>query len=298
MTDVIIIGAGPAGLSAAIYAKRAGLSVLVFDKGAAECQLTKAVEVENYLGIPSMSGVELYTRFADHAKQNGIQIVKRGVVRVEKEESLIKVYTKKDEYECKNVIIATGRSHRMLGVDGEERLAGAGVSYCATCDGYFFKDKTVCVVGGGDSALSQLVYLAGICKKVYLIHRREGFRAANYLVERAKRLDNVEFVLNATLSKINGESSVSSVIYARNGEDTEIACDGVFGAIGELPNMKFTVDGLDLTPAGYVVTDEYCKSNIDGIYAVGDIRDKEVCQIVTAVADGALAIAGIMKNGE
>lgn len=298
MTDVIIIGAGPAGLSAAIYAKRAGLSVLVFDKGAAECQLTKAVEVENYLGIPSMSGVELYTRFADHAKQNGIQIVKRGVVRVEKEESLIKVYTKKDEYECKNVIIATGRSHRMLGVDGEERLAGAGVSYCATCDGYFFKDKTVCVVGGGDSALSQLVYLAGICKKVYLIHRREGFRAANYLVERAKKLDNVEFVLNATLSKINGESSVSSVIYARNGEEIEIACDGVFGAIGELPNMKFTVDGLNLSPAGYVVTDEYCKSNIDGIYAVGDIRDKEVCQIVTAVADGALAIAGIMKNGE
>ena len=298
MFDVIIAGAGPAGLSAAIYAKRAGFSVLVLDKGGADCQMTKAVEVENYLGIPSLSGVDLYAKFLEHVKQNDIEIIKRAVLGVEKTADIIKVKTRKENYECKNLIIATGRSHRPLGVVGEEKFSGAGISYCATCDGYFFKGKTVCVVGGGDSALSQLVYLAGICKKVYLIHRRDTFRAEKYLVDRAKKLENAEFILNSNLAEIMGENSVSAIKYIdRNNEEKTVQCDGVFGAIGELPNMKFTVDGLEISEGGYIITDNYCKTNIDGIYAVGDIRQKELCQIVTAVADGALAIKGILKNG-
>lgn len=299
MFDVIIVGGGPAGLSAAIYAKRAGLSVLVFDKGGADCQVTKAVEVENYLGIPSISGAELYDRFVEHVKKNDIEIIKRAVLKIEKVGDIIKVYTKKDEYESKNLIIATGRSHRPIGVVGEEQFAGAGISYCATCDGYFFKDKTVCVIGGGDSAVSQLIYLSAICKKVYLVHRRDSFRAANYLVERAKKLENAEFILNAKLTQIIGDSSVKGVKYIDgNNEEKYLECDGVFGAVGEIPNMKFTVEGLNTTPDGYIITDNYCKTNIDGVYAVGDIREKELCQIVTAVADGALAIAGILKDGE
>ena len=297
MYDVIIIGGGPAGLSAAIYAKRAGLSVLVLDKGGADCQVTKATEVENYLGIPSASGADLYSKFVEHVKHNDIQIIKKAVLDVEKASNTIKVRTKKDEYECKDLIIATGRSHRPLGVEGEERLAGAGVSYCATCDGYFFKDKTVCVVGGGDSALSQLVYLAGICKKVYLIHRRDAFRAENYLVERARTLGNVEFVLNTNVKEILGDTSVSGVRCVAEGQEKIIACDGVFVSVGELPNMKFKVEGLLLDESGYIMTDELCRTNLDGVYAAGDIRQKEVCQIVTAVADGALVIKGIQSRG-
>ena len=298
MFDVIIAGAGPAGLSAAIYAKRAGLSVLVLDKGGADCQMTKAVEVENYLGIPSMSGLELYSKFVEHVKQNDVEIIKRAVLGAEKNGDIINVHTRKENYECKNLIIATGRSHRPLGVEGEEKFSGAGVSYCATCDGYFFKDKTVCVVGGGDSALSQLVYLAGICKKVYLIHRRDTFRAEKYLVDRAQKLENAEFILSAKLCEIMGENFVSSVKYTNaNNEEKIIECDGVFGAIGEIPNMRFTVEGLEISEGGYIITDNYCKTNLDGVYAVGDIREKELCQIVTAVADGALAIKGILKNG-
>lgn len=297
MQDVIIIGGGPAGLSASLYAKRAGLSVLVLDKGGADCQVTKATEVENYLGIPSASGLELYSRFVEHVKQNDIQIIRKAVLEVENAGDVIKVRTKKDEYECKNLIIATGRSHRPLGVEGEERLSGAGVSYCATCDGYFFKDKTVCVVGGGDSALSQAIYLAGICKKVYIIHRRDSFRAENYLVERAKKLENVEFVLNANVKEILGKDSVTGVKCSVDGEEKTVDCDGVFVSVGELPNMKFNVEGLALDEAGYIVTDGLCRTNIDGIYAAGDIRQREVCQIVTAVADGALVIKAIQNRG-
>ena len=296
MLDVIIAGAGPAGLSAAIYAKRAGLSAIVLDKSAAECQVTRSVEVENYLGMISVSGAELYSRFTEHARSCGVEIVKGAVLRVEKNGDTFKVYTRKNEYECKNLIIATGRTHRHIGVEGEERLSGAGVSYCATCDGYFFKDKEVCVIGGGDSALSQAIYLSKICRKVYLIHRRDSFRASNYLVERVKELSNVELLMNSVVSEIIGESFVEGVRYACDGEEKTLSCNGVFGAVGEIPNMKFTVEGLELNAEGYIKTDAYCRSNIDGIYAVGDIREKELYQIVTAVSDGALAISGILKE--
>ncbi len=296
MTDVIIIGGGPAGLSAAIYAKRAGFSVTLLDKGASECQITKAVDVENYLGFSSISGIDLQAKFTEHAKAQGITIIKKGAIAVEKTDNGFKVMTRKDEFECKKLILAMGRSHKLLGVEGEERLAGAGVSYCATCDGFFFRDRTVAVVGGGDSALSQAVYLSSFCKKVYLVHRRDTFRSANYLVERAKEKSNIEFVLNANVNEILGEGFVSGISCKINGADKLIECDGVFAAVGEAPNMKFTIEGLARTPQGQIITDNYCRTNIDGLYAVGDIRDREVYQIITAVADGALVVEGILRS--
>ena len=296
MTDVIIIGGGPAGLSCALYAKRAGLSAMIIDKGPAECQLTKAVEIENYLGFTSISGIDLYSKFQEHVKAQNIQIVKKAVIAVEKMSEGFKVSTKKDTYESKYLIIATGRSHKHLGIDGEDALVGAGVSYCATCDGYFFKDKTICIVGGGDSALTQALFLSSICQKVYLIHRRNTFKAANYLVERVSKNNKVELVLNANVSEILADTSVKGLRIGYNGTSRDIECDGVFIAIGEQPNMKFSVEGLEVTSNGQIKTDNYCKTNIDGLYAVGDIRDREVYQVITAVADGALAIEGILKD--
>lgn len=296
MTDIIIIGGGPAGLSTAIYAKRAGFSVQIFDKGASECQITKATEVENYLGYSSITGIDLHAKFVEHVKANDIPIIKKAVISVDKLDIGFKIHTKKDEFECKYLVLAMGRSHKSLGVEGEERLTGAGVSYCATCDGFFFKDRAVAVIGGGDSAISQAIYLSSICKKVYLIHRRDEFRAANYLVERAKSKDNIEFVLNAKVQEILGEYSVSGVKVAINDEEKILDCDGVFGAIGEQPNMKFAIEGLNTTQNGQIITDNYCRTNIQGLYAVGDIREREVYQIITAVADGALAIEGILKE--
>ncbi len=295
MLDVLIIGGGPAGLSSAIYAKRAGLSVTVLDKGASECQITKATEVENYLGFKSISGIDLQAQFVEHAKAQEIPIIKKGVVSVEKIENGFKVFTKKDEFECKHLVLAMGRSHKHLGVKGEDRLAGAGVSYCATCDGFFFKNKVVAVIGGGDSAVSQAIYLSAFCQKVYLIHRRDEFRAANYLVERAREKDNIEFVLNATVNEILGDNFVTGVSVTQ-AEVRTIECDGVFGAVGEKPNMSFAIDGLNTTPQGQILTDNYCRTNINGLYAVGDIREREVYQIITAVADGALVVEGILKE--
>ena len=296
MTDVIIIGGGPAGLSTAIYAKRAGLSVMILDKGAADCQLAKAADVENYLGFASITGLDLHMKFLEHAKSQEIAIVRKAVVSVEKLESGFKVFTKKDEYECKYLILAMGRSHKHLNVKGEQRLSGAGVSYCATCDGYFFKNKVVCVVGGGDSALSQAIYLSAICQKVYLIHRRDEFRAADYLVKKASSISNIEFILNATVNEILGENFVTGIDICVNGINKTLDCDGVFGAIGERPNMIFTIEGLETTSNSQVITDNYCRTNIKNLYAVGDIREREVYQVITAVADGALAVEGILKS--
>lgn len=296
MTDIIIIGGGPAGLSAAIYARRAGLSVLVLDKGAAECQLAKAAEVENYLGFESISGTELRDRFASHAAACGVETVKKAVLGVEKADGVFRVSTRREVFEARFVIIAVGRSHKSIGSLGEEKFVGSGVSYCATCDGYFFKDKRVAVVGGGDSALSQAIYLSSLCSEVYLVHRRDTFRAAHYLVERARERDNIKLITESTVAEIYGNERVEGIrlISTRDGAESALECDGVFGAVGEAPNMKFTVDGLHLGAGGLIPTDELCATNIEGLYAVGDIREKRVYQIVTAVADGALAIEGIL----
>lgn len=302
MIDVIIIGAGPAGLSTAIYARRAGFSVLVLDRGAADSQLAKAAEVENYLGFPSVSGAELQETFTRHAVSSGIEIIRRPVLSVERYSKGeingegFKVRTRKNEYLCHHLVLAMGRSHRTLGIIGEDTFSGRGVSYCATCDGYFYRDGTVCVVGGGDSALSQAIYLSGICKKVFLIHRRDTFRAARYLVDRLAEHPNIELRMNSTVSEILGESHACGVMLASGEVSERIECDGVFVAVGETPNMPFDIEGLERAATGEIITDELCRTNIDGLYAVGDLRKKEVCQIITAVADGALAVEGMMRS--
>ena len=297
MTDIIIIGGGPAGLSTAIYAKRAGLSATVFDKGAVDCQITKATEVENYLGFSSISGLELQEKFLQHAKAHNISIIKKAIISVEKTDEGFKVFTKKEAFESKYLVLAMGRSHKHLGIEGEEQLSGAGVSYCATCDGFFFKNKTVCVIGGGDSALTQAIYLASLCEKVFLVHRRDTFRASSYLIDRAKAIENIEFVLNASPTKIIGDTHVVGIELSTQSSDSIIIdCEGVFGAIGEIPNIKFEIPGLIKNESGHIITNNYCRTNIDGLYAVGDIREREVYQIVTAVADGALAIEGILAE--
>ena len=238
----------------------------------------------------------MQAQFVEHAKAQEIPIIKKGVVSVEKIENGFRVFTKKDEFECKHLVLAMGRSHKHLGVVGEDRLSGAGVSYCATCDGFFFKDKIVSVIGGGDSAVSQAIYLSAFCQKVYLIHRRDEFRAANYLVERAKEKDNIEFVMNATVNEILGDNFVSGLNVTQSNEVRTITCDGIFGAVGEKPNMSFVIEGLNTNSQGQVLTDNYCRTNIKGLYAVGDIREREVYQIITAVADGALVVEGILKE--
>lgn len=296
MTDIIIIGGGPAGLSAAIYAKRAGFSVMILDKGAADCQITKATEVENYLGFTNISGLDLHTKFTEHIKANDIPIVKKAVVSLEKTHEGFVIHTRRDTFEAKRVILAMGRSHKHLGVEGEERLAGAGVSYCATCDGFFFKNKIVAVIGGGDSAVSQAIYLSAFCQKVYLVHRRDTFRAASYLVDRARSTENIELVLNSTVEEIVGENFVTGIKVNTNGTSMELSCDGVFGAIGEKANLNFEISSLNTNNQGQILTDNYCRTNINGLYAVGDIREREVYQIITAVADGAIVIEGILKD--
>jgi len=297
MTDIIIIGGGPAGLSTAVYAKRAGFSVTVLDKGASDCQITKATEVENYLGFASISGLELHEKFTQHAMTQSIPIIKKSVISVEKTDFGFKVFTRKDVLECKYLVLAMGRSHKHLGVDGEERLAGLGVSYCATCDGFFFRNKSVCVIGGGDSAVTQAIYLSSFCNKVFLIHRRDTFRASNYLIERARAITNIEFVLEATATKILGDDKVCGIELNIGGSEVKtIECEGIFGAIGEIPNMKFEIEGLDKNSSGHIRTDNYCRTSVDRLYAVGDIREREVYQIVTAVADGPLAIEGILAD--
>lgn len=308
MIDVIIIGAGPAGLSTAIYARRAGFSVLVLDRGAADSQLAKAAEVENYLGFPSVSGAELQETFTSHAISSGIEIVRRAVLSVERynggdgesesesEVKGFKVRTRKNEYICRDLVLAMGRSHRTLGAVGEDTFSGRGVSYCATCDGYFYRGGTVCVVGGGDSALSQAIYLSGICSKVILIHRRDTFRAARYLIDRLAEHPNIELRMNSTVSEIFGDDRARGVLLASGNDTARIECDGVFVAVGETPNMPFEIEGLERGESGEIITDGLCRTGIDGLYAVGDLRKKEVCQIITAVADGALAVEGMIRS--
>jgi thioredoxin reductase (NADPH) len=292
MLDVLIIGGGPAGLSTAIYAKRADLSVTVLDKGASECQITKAVEVENYLGYKSISGIDLHAQFVEHVKANDIQIIKKGVVSVEKTDCGFKVHTKKDEFECKKLVLAMGRSHKHLGVEGEEQFAGAGVSYCATCDGFFFKDKVVCVVGGGDSAVSQAIYLSAFCKKVYLIHRRDKLRAGAVLEGQLMKLPNVEIIWDSIPLEIAGGRAVETILLknVKSEEEQELKVDGVFVAIGTQPSTALAKELVELDEQGYVIAGENGETSLAGFYVAGDIRTKQLRQIVTAVADGANAV--------
>lgn len=294
--DVAIIGSGPAGLSAAVYALRAELKTMVFERSAVSGgQVLNTDEVDNYLGLPGMNGFEMGMKFREHADKAGMQIVTSQVVRIEDRGEKKAVITQDGEYEAKTILLATGTRHRKLEIPGEEEFIGKGVSYCATCDGAFFRKKTVAVIGGGDVAAEDALYLSRICEKVYVIHRRDRFRAAPSFVSRMKEAKNIEWVLNYIPEKITGEGLVEGLtVKEKDGEGRrELSVSGVFVAIGTLPENEIYKALVPVDEAGYVIAGEDGKTQVPGIYAAGDIRTKTFRQIVTAVADGANAIHSI-----
>lgn len=296
MYDVIIIGSGPAGLAAAIYAKRAALQTLVIEKSMISGgQILNTYEIDNYPGLPKLPGMELGQKMRQHADSLGATFVRENVKAIKNEEQYKVVETNKNSYETKTVVLALGASHRMLGVPGEEELCGMGVSYCATCDGAFFKDKTVAVIGGGDVALEDALFLARGCKKVYLIHRRDEFRGAKILQKQVLETENIEICYDTTVEEIVGEDAVEKIhIYnKKKQEKTSLEVSGVFIAIGIVPNTNH-MEGLpQLDEGGYIVAGEDGVTSIPGIFVAGDCRTKMLRQVVTATADGANAITSV-----
>lgn len=296
MYDVIIIGSGPAGLSAAIYGQRARLNTLVLEKQPLSGgQILDTYEVDNYPGLPGMNGFDLGMKLREHADTMGASFVQNGVTKVEKAEEGFRVYTNKDTYDTRTVVFATGASHRKLMAPGEERLAGRGVSYCATCDGAFFRDKVTAVVGGGDVALGDALFLARACKKVYLIHRRDQLRGAGILQEQVKKAENIEIIWDTQVEEILGEEQVEKIRLYNKKEDSqrELPVDGVFIAVGIIPNSQLAEGLVSLDVGGYIVAGEDGRTSLDGVFAAGDVRTKQLRQVITAAADGANVITSV-----
>jgi len=296
--DLIIIGGGPAGLSAAVYAERAKLDMILLEKAPVSGgQVLNTYEVDNYLGFPGINGFDLGMKFKEHAEKLGVTFKEGDVVSVELDGEVKSVVTDKETYKAKAVLIATGAAHRKLEVPGEEELSGMGVSYCATCDGAFFKGRTVAVVGGGDVAVEDAIFLARLCEKVYVIHRRDEFRAAKTLVERLKNCANVEIIWDSVVESIKGEDEVEAVKVknVKTNEVSELALQGVFIAVGMLPNTESFKGVVETDGTGYIKAGEDCVTSVPGVFAAGDVRTKQLRQIVTAVADGANAISSVER---
>lgn len=289
--DLIIIGSGPAGLSAAIYGKRAGLDLLVIEKNyMSGGQILNTYEVDNYLGMPGINGFDMGMQFREHADKLGVEHVEGEVIGIEDGKTK-KVITTQGEYEAYAVILAMGAGHARLNVPGEERFNGRGVSYCATCDGAFYRGKTVAVVGGGDVALEDAVYLARFCEKVYLIHRRDEFRGARILQKQVEALENIEVLYSHTVQEICGEDGVSHLVIedVKTKTQRQLPVKGIFIAVGIVPAAQWVPDWIEKDEKGYIVATEEGETSVAGIYAAGDIRTKALRQIITAVADGANA---------
>ena len=299
MYDVIIIGNGPAGLSAGIYAKRAGLlALMISDSPMAGGQIISTYEVDNYPGLPKISGFDLGDKMKEHADNFGMEYA-TGRVREIIDHGETKLLKTADgtEYETKTVVIATGAEHRKLMTPGEEELTGIGVSYCATCDGAFFRNKTVAVVGGGDVALEDAIFLSRFAAKVYLIHRRDEFRGAKVLQDQIFANEKITCVYDTVVDEIIGKDKVEkiSISNKKTGEKSELELDGVFIAVGIIPNLH-DIEGLPkCDEGGYIIADETCESSIPGVYAAGDVRTKQLRQVITAASDGANAITSIER---
>ena len=292
MVDVIIIGAGPAGLSAAIYVQRAGKKALCLEALTVGGQIVNTPEIANYPGIKKTSGFEFSMGLYEQATELGaeVQYEKAVAIRTEDDHKVVETESGK-AFEAKAVIIATGAKNRHLGLDKEGSLTGRGVSYCATCDGAFFKGKDVAVNGGGNTALEDALFLTNYCNKVYIIHRRDAFRGEPQNLEAVKNKENIEFVLNSTVEELKGDKALEAVVVKDklSGETREIPVQGLFVAIGQEPDNKDFEDVAELDSAGYVVSDESCKTKTDGIFVAGDCRTKAVRQLTTAASDGAVA---------
>ena len=295
--DIIVIGGGPAGLTAAIYARRASRSVLVLEAVVCGGQIVNTPDIENYPVEAHVSGYDFATRVEAQARGLGAGFAFEKAVGLRRGGDAWIVATEKGEYRARAVILATGAAIRKLGLPDEDRFAGRGVSYCATCDGAFYRGKTVAVVGGGNTALEDALYLADLARKVYLVHRREGFRGEEANVARLRARENVEFVLNATVSRLVGEKSLSAVEVAdaRDGSVRTIELEGLFVAVGRIPENRNFADVVELDPAGYVVAGEDCRTGAPGVFVAGDNRAKVLRQLVTATADGAVAATAAVQ---
>ena len=296
MYDVLVIGAGPAGMTAAIYAARAGYNTAMVEVGVPGGQAATTEIIENYPGFPQgVAGPDLMYKFFEQTQTFGVEMLYGYVEKLECEGEVKKVKVGDNVYESKAVVIASGAKPRTLGVANEDRMRGRGVSYCATCDGFFFKDKDVLVVGGGDTAVEEAMYLTKMCSKVTLIHRRDQLRANRTAQNRAFANEKLEIVYNTTLEEIIGEDKVTAVRLKNKvtGEETVMDINGIFIFAGYLPNNDFFPAELEVDQNGYVLTDEKMQTNIPGVFAVGDVRKKTLRQVTTAVGDGGAVISAI-----
>ena len=290
--DTIIIGGGPGGYTAALYAARAGFSALVLEKLSPGGQMATTDQIDNYPGFPQgVNGFELALEMQKGAQRFGAQTELAEVLRVDLRGPVKEVVTQKETYRAPTVVLATGASPRELGLPGERELRGRGVSYCATCDGMFYRGKTVAVVGGGNTAAADVLYLSRLCEKVFLIHRRDQLRASRVYLEPLKQAENVEILWDSQVTELlYGETLTGiKVRNKKTGEVKELSLDGLFLAVGQLPNTQLFQGQVELDAAGYVVADETTRTNLPGVFAVGDLRQKPLRQVVTAAADGALA---------
>lgn len=291
--DIIILGGGPAGYTAALYASRAGLDTVVLEKMTAGGQMTLTGDIDNYPGFDEgIDGFTLGMKMKKGAERFGAKTLFAEVKAVDFSDKIKKIITNKEEILGRAVIIATGANPRELGIDSEQDLIGRGIHYCAHCDGRFYKDRTVIVVGGGNSAAADALYLSRLAKKVYLVHRRDTLRATKIYHEPLMNAENVEFLWNSTVDDfiVDGRVTGAKIKNVNSGEITDLACDGVFISIGRKPATEFLGNAVELDHNGYIIADETTRTNIDGVYAVGDVRTKVLRQVVTAVADGAVAV--------
>ncbi len=290
--DVIIIGGGPAGMTAGLYASRARLRTLLIENGLFGGQMTTTELIENYPGFPQgVSGEELSRLMEEQAKRFGMEAISDDVTEVSLEKDLKRVKTYEGEFFCRALIICTGTEYRKLGVPGEEKFKGRGISYCATCDGAFFRDSRIIVVGGGDSALTEALFLTKFVSELTIIHRRDALRATKIYQERALSNPKIKFLWNSVVQEIKGDSVVRSVVVknVKSGEVKEVETEGAFLFIGLMPRTKFLKDLVQMDESGYIVTNENCETSIKGIFTAGDCRKKLLRQISTSVGDGATA---------
>ena len=296
MYDIIIIGAGPAGLTSAIYARRASKKVLVLEAKNYGGQIINTLDIENYPVEEHISGFDFATKLYNQAKNLGAEIVFEKVVDINNNDKEKEVITTKNTYKTKTIIIATGSENRKLGLDKEDELVGKGISYCATCDGAFYRKKVVAVVGGGNTALEDALYLSDIAEKVYLIHRRNEFRGEESTLKHLQEKKNIDFIYNSNVTKLNANDKLESIeVTNNNGNVDNIKIDGLFIAVGRIPENQNFAKLINLDNAGYIIANENCHTNVAGIFVAGDNRVKEVRQLVTATSDGAVAAVEAVK---
>ena len=296
MYDILIIGAGPAGLTSAIYGRRALKSVLVLEALTYGGQIINTLDIENYPVAPHISGFDFATKLYNQAKDLGAEIKFEKVTEIIDKNDHKEVITPKNTYQAKTVIIATGADNRKLGIELEDELIGKGISYCATCDGNFYKNKVCAVVGGGNTALEDALYLSNLCSKVYLIHRRDEFRGDLKEVEKLKEKDNVEFIFNSNVTKLIAEEKLTKIeVTNKDGSIDELEVDGLFIAIGRVPETENFKKIINIDDSGYIIAKEDCHTNVEGIFVAGDSRVKELRQLVTATSDGAVAATEAVK---